>query len=376
MFVSIVIRLTKQHALSVLRAKENQLATNSIWVSTDLVLSNTKYGENERVLIMTGDSVDLIEAIADVAEAVDVYDSQFSTLKRLRHYIRKDNVQFFDDVYPTATALYDTAIVFVPKGRDFGRAQMWSAMQALKQDGFLYLVGPNKAGAKSLIKDAIEAFGQCQVLDYKKSHRVAASKKEASTYDYPEAWGHLPTEKQYISLDTPLGTIEIATQPGIFSWQSLDDGTQFLLDDLVLRDAKTALDIGCGYGVIGALLAQNLAHVTLTDNNLLAISCARATLERNGITNATVIPSDVYSELSGTHYDLIISNPPFHRGFELSTNVTHKLINQAPEYLTKGGRLLIVANEFLKYESVFSDTFRQLETRSRNTKYKILEGSN
>ena len=84
---------------------KNPLAVNSTWVSADLVLANTKYGENERILIMTGDSVDLIEAIADVAAEVHVYDINFSTIKRLRHYVRKDNVQFFDDVYPSDNPL-------------------------------------------------------------------------------------------------------------------------------------------------------------------------------------------------------------------------------------------------------------------------------
>lgn len=350
------------------------MAVNSARVSTDLVLTNTKYGENERILIMTGDSIDLIEAVADVASEVHIYDINFSTLKRLKHYVRRDNVQFFDEVYPDGTILYDTAIVYVPKGREFGRAQMWSAMQSLKEGGELYIAGANKGGAKSLIKDATEAFGNCQVLDYKKSHRVAVTKKNASDYDYPADWGDIPTEKQYITVETALGRIEVATQPGVFSWKSLDDGTAFLLEDLVLRDEKTVLDIGCGYGVIGALLASKVAQVTLSDNNLLAVSCARATLERNNIQNATVIASDIYSELDDKQFDLIISNPPFHRGFDMQTNITHKIIERAPEQLNQGGRLILVANEFLKYEETLSKTFKQNELRARNTKFKILEG--
>lgn len=350
------------------------MAKNSVWISTDLILDNTKYSDTERILIMSGDSVDLIEAVADVAGEVHVYDINFSTLKRLKHYVRKDNVHFFDDVYPSGENEYDTAIVFVPKGRDFGRAQMWSAMNALKVGGDLYLVGPNKAGAKSLIKDATEAFGDCQVLGYKKSHRVAVTRKTSEDYTYPAEWGDIPTEKQFITLDTPLGTLEVATQAGVFSWQELDDGTQYLLDDLVLRDAKTALDVGCGYGVIGALLASQVDLVTLVDNNLLAISCTKATLERNNISNAEVIPSDVFSELKGKTFDLIISNPPFHRGFDLNTNVPHKLMQQAPNYLNQGGRLVLVANEFLKYEQVMAENFKQSGVRARNTKFKVLEG--
>ncbi|MEO1290783.1 MAG: class I SAM-dependent methyltransferase, partial [Chloroflexota bacterium] len=341
--------------------------------STKSVLANTKYGDDETILIMSGDSVDLIEAVADVAQAVHVYDINFNTLKRLQHYIRKDNVDFFDTVYPSEQGIYNTAIVFVPKGRDFGRAQLWSAMQSLKVGGELYIVGPNKGGAKSLIKDATQAFGNCQVLDYKKSHRVAVSTKNETDYRYPSDWGDIPTQMTYMPIVTSFGEIEVATQAGVFSWQEFDDGTQFLLDDLVLRDAKTVLDMGCGYGVIGASLANHVEQVTLVDNNLLAIQCAEVTIERNSITNATVLPSNIYSEIDDK-FDLIVMNPPFHRGFEVVTNITYKMIEQAPAYLNEGGRLVLVANEFLKYEQLMEETFKQSTIRAKNNKFKILEG--
>lgn len=349
------------------------MTVNSIWVSTDLVLANTKYGETERILLMTGDSVDLIEAIADVAGTVDVYDLHFSTLKRLKHYIRKPNVTFHDDVYPGEDAAYDTAIVFVPKGRDFGRAQLWTAMNALKEGGDLYLVGPNKGGAKSLIKDATQLFGTCTVLDYKKSHRIAHSKKTQAKYAYPSEWGSRPDQQQQISVETALGALEVVTQPGIFSWNRLDDGTAFLLEQVVLRDAQTVLDVGCGYGIIGSLLAARCEHVTMVDNNLLAVACAQATVDHHHLDNVRVLASDVYSELGEERYDMIISNPPFHRTFDVYTNVPHKLIQRAPDHLVQGGQLVLVANEFLKYEAILAETFKQSGIRQRNSKFKVLD---
>ncbi|MGJ3238233.1 MAG: methyltransferase [Anaerolineae bacterium] len=351
------------------------MKANSIWVSTDLVLANTQYGEDERILIMSGDSPDLIEAIAGIASAVDVYDLQYNTLTRLKQYVRKDNVQFFDTVYPQGEAHYDSAIVFVPKGREFGRALIWSAMSVLKDGSELVIVGPNKGGAKTLIKDAEEAFGNCQVLDYKRSHRVAVTQKKQSDYTYPAGWGDLPTDLHYLTLETAIGTLEVATQPGIFSWQELDDGTAYLLENLDLRDAQTVLDLGCGYGVIGALIAPHVEQVTLSDNNLLAVRCARATIERNGIGNASVVASDIYSALPDARFDLIVSNPPFHRGFEVKTNITQKMIERAPDHLNSGGRMVLVANSFLKYEDVMAETFRSDTIRSRDEKFKVMEGT-
>lgn len=348
------------------------MAINSIWVSTDLVLANTKYGENENILIMSGDSIDLIEAIAAVAKTVTVFDLSYGTLQKLEKYIRAANVNFSYAVYPEAKPKYDAAIVFVPKGRDLGRAQLWTAMHALKEGADLYLVGPNKGGAKSLIKDAIEMFGESQVVAYKKSHRIAVSQRQGD-YQYPPDFGDMPTEVRYLPLETALGNIEVASQPGIFSRDELDEGTAFLLENLDFRDAKRLLDVGCGYGVIGALSTGYVEHVTMIDDNLLAVNCASKTVTHNGLKNATVLASDLFSALDSEHFDLIVSNPPFHKNWDLSSNVANRLIAEASEHLNPNARLIMVVNAFLKYEHVLSEYFKQSGIRAQNNKYKILE---
>lgn len=348
------------------------MSNNSIWISIDLVLSNTKYGKDESVLIMSGESIDLIEAIAEVAQSVDVFDISYGTVQKLERYVRAANVNFSRAVYPPAKAIYNAAIVFVPKGREFGRAQLWSAMHALKEGGDLYLVGPNKGGAKSLIKDASEMFGSCQVLAYKKSHRVAVSQRQGD-YDYPVDFGNVPTETRYLSLETAMGNIEVVTQAGVFSWDELDDGTEFLLEHLDFHNAQTVLDMGCGYGVIGAFAAQQAKQVSMVDDNLLALHCAAETLTHNKLQNATVIASDVFSALEQQKFDLIVSNPPFHKNWDVSMNMTNRLIEEANEHLNPNGRLILVVNAFLKYEQVLSEHFKQSCIRAQNNKYKILE---
>ena len=349
------------------------MSNSSAWVCTDLVLDNTKYGENENILLLTGESVDLIEAIADVAKSVDVYDISYSTLKRLYDYSRNENANFSDMVFPEKQDFYDTAILFVPKGREFGRALLWTAMNALKTGGEIYVVGANDGGAKSLIKDAELLFGEATVLGYKKSHRISVSVKKASA-SYPAEWGELPTEQKILKLDTKLGSIEVFTQSGVFSWDELDDGTEYLLEHLDLRSAKTALDMGCGYGVIGGLIAPKLESVTMVDDNLLAVRCVEHSVKHFGWQNAEILASNLYENLGDRKFDVIISNPPFHQGKEVSLNITEKLITEAPNYLNRGGRLILVVNAFLKYEKVMSEAFKHSGIKAQNNKYKILEG--
>jgi 16S rRNA (guanine1207-N2)-methyltransferase len=349
------------------------LSNSSAWVCTDLVLDNTKYGEDENILLLTGESVDLIEAIAEVVKSLDVYDISYSTLKRLYDFRRTENVHFLDTVYPEKQDFYNTAILFVPKGREFGRALLWSAMKSLKAGGEIYVVGANDGGAKSLIKDAEVLFGEATVLGYKKSHRIAVSTKKPNL-PYPAEWGDLPTEQKIMKLDTPLGNLEVFTQSGVFSWDELDDGTEFLLENLDLRSAKTALDMGCGYGVIGGLIAPKLESVTMVDDNLLAVRCVERSVKHFGWQNAEILASNLFDNLGDRKFDVIISNPPFHQGKDVSLNITEKLIQEAPNYLNKGGRLILVVNAFLKYEKVMSESFKHSGIREQNNKYKILEG--
>ena len=348
--------------------------TNSTWITTDLILNNTKYGEDEIVCIMSGESVDLIEAVAQVAKEVHVYDSSFQTLARLQRYLKAKNVKFSQDVYPPNEPVYDTVLLIVPKGREYARAQLMTAMQSIKQGGDLYIGGPNDGGAKSVINDAKLLFDACQVLDFRKSHRVAVSTKQKS-YDYPADWGAKPYEPQQRKFETPLGEIEVITMPGIFSWDELDDGTSLLLEHIKLQGVTSMLDMGCGNGVIGALAAKQIENVTMVDDNLLAVYCSRYTVEHNKLSNVQVLASDVYSNLDKQKFDLIVSNPPFHKKFDVSTHSTNRMITEAKDHLNRDGRLMLVVNTFLKYEETMSAHFRYARVVTETGKYKILEGA-
>lgn len=349
------------------------MSTNPIHIITDLILSNTAYGQDETIAILSADSVDLIEAIADVAKAVHVYDLSHRAVSRLRHYVRLGNVQFFDTVHPSPAQRYDAVIIFVPKGRDYGRGLLWAAMQTLVQGGTLYIAGPTKGGAKTLISDAAQLFGDCNTLAYKKSHRVAASIK-TSQNDYPGEWGADPTQMQQFEAETPFGALIVATMPGVFSWQALDAGTRFLLENTTLRGSRSVLDVGCGNGIMGTALASQVERVMMVDDNLLALRCAEATAELNQQDAVMVLPGDVYNSVAGQQFDLIISNPPFHKKFDVNMTATNRIIQEAPEHLNTGGRLLLVANAFLRYEPLFEAAFAGYEVIARNNKFKVIEG--
>jgi 16S rRNA (guanine1207-N2)-methyltransferase len=350
------------------------LSINSINVSTRLILDYTAYGEDESIVFLSADSIDLIEDVAEIVKDVHVYDVSHRVLHRAEHYCRADNVHFHSDVFPPPDAVFDTAILLVPKGRDFARAQLWSTLHALKENGIAYIAGPNKGGAKTMIKDSKQLFGEVNVLGYRSSHRVAAAIKQTPPQTYPAKWGDIPTQTQHRTFKTPHGALEVATMPGLFSWQKLDDGTRYLLEHVTFEAGQAVLDVGCGNGVIGALAAPVAESVVMVDDNLLAIRCARETVALHDYENVTVHAGNVYKPVTDSRFDLIISNPPFHRKFDVSTNVAHQLINGAKEHLNPGGRLLIVANEFLRYDALMDEQLSGVRVLARNNRFKVIEG--
>ncbi len=341
--------------------------------TTILFIEEIPLASSDRVLILHADDPALSIAIARQAAEVVVYDASYSALSRLRDHLaaRKiGNVIVSDDVFPDGAPKFDAAILPIAKGRDYARGLLWSARRMLKPGGRLYVGGPTDGGAKTLINDAGELFGAAGTLAYKRRCRVGVAEQPDSPGVFPAAWGIDPTAMQTRSI----ADLTLHTMPGVFSWDHLDKGTEHLLAALDVRAGDRVLDMGCGYGVIGLTAAKRgAAHVTLTDDNLLAVRCARANVATNEITNAEVVVGDVYSALDHQKFDLIVSNPPFHQKFDVNTNVAHRLIREAKPLLRSGGRLVIVSNAFLRYEKVMAEHFRAVRPLTQDSRFAVFE---
>lgn len=314
--------------------------------------------------------------LAQSVGKLDIFDLHHSEIVRLRKSLgdKAPNLTLHEQPYPETPDLYDSVVVLADKGREYSRAYLWRAAHVLKQDGALYIAGESQRGTKPLMSDAEAIFHNSNTLIYKKRHRVGVSYKEQPV-TYPDDWEHpSPDQPRVISYDLPDGELEVYTQPGVFSWEALDDGTRYLLETLDLNKIPAGakvLDMGCGTGVIGAWLAQQGADVTLVDDNLLAVGCAKRTLAHHNL-QGRVLASNVFSQLAGEKYDLILSNPPFHKSFDVNTNVPHQLITQASDYLNPQGRLIMVANVFLKYDMLAREHFKSVSIQD-NERYKIIE---
>jgi 16S rRNA (guanine1207-N2)-methyltransferase len=70
--------------------------------------------------------------------------------------------------------------------------------------------------------------------------------------------------------------------------------------------------------------------------------------------------------------DAVIMNPPFHIGRAAEPRLGQDFIRAAADNLTPRGRLFLVANRSLPYETTLSTCFKQWQTLAQANGFKIL----
>ena len=142
------------------------------------------------------------------------------------------------------------------------------------------------------------------------------------------------------------------TDNGVFSKDGLDFGSRLLLDAIPLEEVGgKILDMGCGYGVFGIVLAKvTKAHIDMVDVNLRALHLAKRNIVENNVDNIDVFESNVYENVPGK-YSSIITNPPIRAG----KKVVYEIVMKASKHLEKGGKLFLVIRKEQGAKSLIVD---------------------
>lgn len=126
---------------------------------------------------------------------------------------------------------------------------------------------------------------------------------------------------------------------GVFSKDYIDYGSQLLVES-ILKTNKSypkILDVGCGYGYIGIVLAKVLnSQVDLIDINNRCVHLTNKNIKANSINGNSFI-SNSYENIKDK-YDLIVTNPPIREGKKIILDI---LLN-AKNYLNPSGELWMV----------------------------------
>jgi len=153
----------------------------------------------------------------------------------------------------------------------------------------------------------------------------------------------------------------LETQPGLFSPEHIDYGTQAMLSAIEFQPGMRVLDLGCGCGVVGIFAAKKCGaeNVVLVDVDEDAVKTARENAAANGVEDVLCVCSDGFRQLDETGFDLILSNPPYQTDFAVAKHFIEKGFNR----LKLGGRMVMVTKRLDWYRNKLKAVFGGVRVR-------------
>lgn len=237
---------------------------------------------------------------------------------------------------------------------------------ALSSIQTLIFEGTKQEGFKSIVSAAQKIGLSVKVTRHKNQLFTATVTKSSSM--------HLPIDNYNKKI--PLKNTQMVSKPGCYGFNKIDRGSELLITTFAdwLKDKptpKTLLDLGCGYGFLSVESHHlGIEYITATDNSAAALLCCQYNFRQLNI-QGEVIASDCGDKIK-KQFDIILCNPPFHRGFNHDKTLIQQFILSAKRLSTVETHLFFVVNQFIGIEKIARNHFTVCQEVGRNHGYKVL----
>lgn len=166
-------------------------------------------------------------------------------------------------------------------------------------------------------------------------------------------------------------TLRFLTDAGVFSRGEVDFGTDVLLRALPQEMAGRVLDLGCGWGAVGASVGKKYSacRIVMSDVNERALALAAKNAAANGV-QAETAQSDGLERVEGP-FDYILTNPPIRAGKQ----VIYRLFAESAQKLSPEGSLYIVIRKQQGAESAvkyLKTIFQQVDTVDKSGGFWVI----
>ena len=280
-----------------------------------------------------------------------------------------------DGLAVTATAdgsdAFPLVLALPPRQRDEARTLLSRAVLRTAEGGVVIASMLNTEGARSGESNLARLLGPVHSLS--KHHcRVFWATVCADALDRAllNAWSVLDAPR-------PIGDGRFVSRPGLFAWDRIDAASALLASVLPGDFGGCGADLGAGYGYLSTEVLARCPRVTALDlyeAEARALDLAKINLARSERRDVELnyCWHDVTTGLSN-RYDFIVTNPPFHQGRADQPELGRAFITAAADALLPGGRLWLVANRHLPYESVLAEKFASVRSVVVKDGFKVLE---
>ncbi|MGC6418285.1 MAG: methyltransferase [Bradymonadia bacterium] len=185
--------------------------------------------------------------------------------------------------------------------------------------------------------------------------------------------GSATRQKEYTIPGTKL---TVSTSPSVFASTGLDPGSAVMLKHLPIHGHSSVCDLGCGAGPLGLVYASlvKTSSVDFVDDSFAAVRMAEANWLANGLdeSRARFISNDCLTGCMNERYDLILCNPPFHRGHAIETGTAQRMFRDAHRCLVTDGELYVVFNRHLSYLRPLRRLFGSVDTLSKHPRFVVV----
>ncbi|MBF0609555.1 MAG: class I SAM-dependent methyltransferase [Magnetococcales bacterium] len=254
------------------------------------------------------------------------------------------------DDHPSAGVASAGILMELMPGKEATRFAIQRALSCLQPGKHLWVFGSREDGIASLQT----LFPKAETVYYKGHLRLVALKAEE---------GELPQQEEFQSM--VVNGVELATRPGLFSWNRPDPASLLLLETITSTPGERLLDFGCGNGLLGITLAKQWpeCQVVMSDDLYSAVKCCQQSIAINQLEKRcqVVAENGIGQQLSRMRFNTIVSNPPFHRGTRSDYQIARQFITSATNILAPGGELRLVGSRFLDYGGIMATLLKGVE---------------
>ena len=230
------------------------------------------------------------------------------------------------------------AALRLPRAREEIDMSLHALASVMTSGATLFVYGPNSEGIRSAADKLAPLFEDPETLLTKRHARVLKARRADTLPGLRPTLSDWRTEGVIGAAATPW-----VSYPGVFAGGRVDEGTMLLVRNLPPIGPQAAcLDFGCGTGPLARAIHEvaQFAAIDMLDADIVALEAAR-----ENVPAARAMLGTGLSACGPARYDVIVSNPPIHRGSDLDFNVVQRLVSKAPQHLKPSGVLRLVVQQ-------------------------------